>query len=59
MGIYEVKYRADNLYEVAVRVKAANSTDAKKLANNSPDVVKLQSFGRVKFASVRLVEGAA
>lgn len=59
VGIYEVKYRADNMFEAVVKVKAANASDAKKIALKSPDVIKLQSFGRVKFASVRLVEGAA
>ncbi len=59
VGIYEVKYRADNMFEAVVKVKAANATDARKLALKSPDVIKLQNFGRVKFSSVRLVEGAA
>ncbi len=59
MGIYEVKYRADNLFEAKVMVKAATARDAKRLALQSQDVINLQQYGRVKVASVRLVEGAA
>ncbi len=58
VGIYEVKYRADNMFEAVVKVKAASASDAKRIALKSPDVIRLQDFGRVKFASVRLV-GAA
>ena len=58
MGTYEVKYRADNLFEAVVKVRAANAKDAKRIALQSADVIRLQQFGRVKFSSVRLV-GAA
>lgn len=41
MGTYEVKYRADNLFEAVVKVKAPNAKDAKRLALQSSDVIRL------------------